>query len=79
MDIIGIIFLLFVVAIISAMSKWATDQKYKRKYEEKLRKHDLHYNSLDPNSPYSERECCGSDCGCHTEEKVVDMKSSGDM
>ena len=41
--------------------------------------HDLHYNSLDPDSPYSERECCGADCGCHKDKKEVDMKSTGDM
>ena len=46
---------------------------------EKGQNHDLHYNSLDPDSPYSERECCGESCGCHTDKKEVDMKSSGDM
>ena len=46
---------------------------------EKGPNHDLHYNSLDPNSPYSERECKGESCGCHTDKKEVDMKSSGDM
>ena len=46
---------------------------------EKGPNHDLHYNSLDPNSPYSERECKGKSCGCHTDKKEVDMKSSGDM
>ena len=42
--------------------------------------HNRYYNSLDPNSKYSERECCGKDCGCHSKEpKDIDFKSSGDM
>ena len=79
---IELIIIMFVVAIFGGLSRWATDQRFKRKYKEKLtqqRKHDLHYNSLDPRSPYLEKECCGNACGCHTEEKQVDMKSSGDM
>jgi len=34
MSIIGLLFLLFVVAIFSAMGRWDTDQRYKRKYKD---------------------------------------------
>lgn len=74
---------MFIVAILTGMGRWATAQRYKRMYEEKLkqqRNHDLYYNSLDPNSKYSQRKCCGEDCGCHSKEpKEHDFKSSGDM
>ena len=46
---------------------------------EKGPNHDLHYNSLDPDSRYSQRDCKGKSCGCYTDKKDVDMKSSGDM
>jgi len=46
---------------------------------DKKQKHNRHYNSLDPDSPYSERECIGKDCGCNTDNKQVDMNSTGDM
>jgi|TARA_R110001583_G_scaffold45704_1_gene143646 hypothetical protein len=32
---IELIILLFIVSIISGLGKWATDRRYKRKYEEK--------------------------------------------
>ena len=40
--------------------------------------HDRYYNSLDPNSKYSQRECCGKDCGCHSNEKKLTKGPSGE-
>ena len=76
---IELLVLMFIIAIITGLGRWATAQRYRRMYEAK-RRHDLYYNSLDPNSKYSERKCCGQSCGCHSEEpKETDFKSSGDM
>ena len=83
---IELLLLMFIVAILTGLGRWSTARRYRRKYEEKL-KHNRYYNSLDPNSKYSERECCGTDCGCHTNEKKLtkgpngteENWSSGDM
>ena len=53
-----LLFLLFVVAIISAMSKWATDQRYKRKFDERIKEME---------------ECCGEGC-CKHEKKGKKIK-----
>ena len=45
-----LLFLLFVVSIISAMGRWATKQRYDRKFEERVKEMD---------------ECCGEGCCNH--------------
>ena len=51
---IELIILLFVVSIISGLARWATDQRYKRKFEQRIR----------------DMECCGEDCCEHSNKKV---------
>jgi len=77
----GTIVLIVTIVLTIIVGRFAISkgQALERRKQSLKRNHDLHYNSLDTNSEYSQRECCGQDCGCHTEEKKVDMKSSGDM
>ena len=48
-----LLFLLFIVSILGRLSRWATDQRYKRKFEERVKEME---------------ECCGEGC-CEHENK----------
>ena len=67
----GTIVLIVTLALVVIIGKFAITkgQALERRKRSLKQKHDLHYNSLDTNSKYAKQECCGQDCGCHTDEK----------
>ena len=67
----GIVILVIVLAMVVILGRFAIaeGQALERRKRSLQLKHDRHYNSLDPNSKYSERECCGTGCGCHSKYK----------
>jgi len=67
----GTIVLIVTLVLIVIIGKFAISkgQALERRKRSLKQQHDLHYNSLDKDSEYSQRECCGKDCGCHSEEK----------
>jgi len=50
------LFLLFIFAIVSAIGRWATKQKFDRKFEERIKEME---------------ECCGGGCCNHENKKEV--------
>ena len=75
----GIVILVIVIVLVVIIGRFAISkgQALERRKQSLKRKHDLHYNSLDPTSKYSERECCGEDCGCHSNKKKLTIGPSG--
>ena len=75
----GTIVLIITFVLIVIIGKFAISkgQALERRKQSLKRKHDLYYNSLDTNSEYSQRECCGTDCGCHSKEKKLTIGPSG--
>ena len=72
-----VIFLTIIIGTLVA-GKYAI--KLGQEAERNKMQHNRHYNSLDENSPYSERPCKGKKCGCRSKEpKRTDFNSSGDM
>ena len=84
----GIVILVIVLAMVVILGRFAISegQALERRKRSLQLKHDRYYNSLDPNSKYSQRKCKGNSCGCRTEEKLTigpsgkeENWSSGDM
>ena len=75
----GIVILVIVLAMVVILGRFAISegQALERRKRSLQLKHDRHYNSLDPNSKYSERECCGTECGCHSNKKKLTKGPSG--
>ena len=71
--------LVIVLAMVVILGKFAISkgQALERRKRSLKLKHDRYYNSLDTNSKYSLRECCGTDCGCHSKEKKLTKGPSG--
>ena len=54
MGIEGLLFLMLIVGILSGLGRWATKQRYDRKFQERLKEME---------------ECCGESCCEHENKK----------